>query len=140
MTLEHKSTYLNEIKAKLDKYAFAKKQLGDVAYNAIALNEEATETLEKSLVTNYLVQNLTIKTGRILGNTKKWMRDDDNFPYEITQERRRKIGIELFDVLFYWTYCVDSLSYTPEDILAMGIEKIAARKYRGTQHGEGDNR
>lgn len=112
-------TDLNDLISILDQYAFAKRWLGDVAYNAIALGEES---------------------GEVLGKVKKWMRDDNNFPDSITTTRKIQIATELGDVLFYWCYAVDSLGYSPEEIFQALITKIQSRKERGTQHGEGDER
>lgn len=110
---------LSEIIGILDEYAFAKRWLGDVAYNAIALGEES---------------------GEVLGKVKKWMRDDGTFPNSLSDERRDQIATELGDVLFYWAYACDSLGLTPQKVFDVLVKKIASRRERGTQHGGGDNR
>lgn len=139
-TNEIEGMFINDLIYELDRYAFAKHRLADVAYNAIAMGEESTEALEKTRFTNELIKSITIESGQILGHVKKWIRDDGNFPEEITRERQEAIAIELFDILFYWTYAVDSLGYTPENILLLGLKKIRGRQERGTQAGSGDER
>ena len=81
-----------------------KNTVGEVAYNAIALCNEA---------------------GEFADVVKKSMRGD----YSITDEKTRQAAaLELGDVLWYLARLADELGFSLEQVAAMNLAKISRRK------------
>ena len=58
----------------------------------------------------------------------------------ISDEDKTEILKELGDPVWYIAVFADSLGLSFDDIMKLNVEKLASRKRRGTQKGEGDNR
>ena len=72
------------------------------------------------------------EAGEVAEKIKKIVRDG-NTDLEAVQK-------ELGDVIFYWTALHGALGLDPEDTIGRNIDKLSARKERGTIRGNGDNR
>ena len=82
-----------------------------------------------------LVENtlgLVGEAGEVAEKIKKIVRDG-NTDLEAIQK-------ELGDVIFYWFALHGALALEPAGTIGMNIEKLSARKERGTIRGSGDNR
>lgn len=85
----------------------------------------------------YCVLGLTEEAGEVAGKIKKMYRDYEGI---LDDERRKAIGNELGDVLWYLSILADQLHLTLEDVALLNIEKRKQRKLTGSERGEGDNR
>jgi len=85
----------------------------------------------------HTVLGLNQEAGEVAGKFKKALRDDDNF---ITTSRRRDIGYELGDVLWYVADLAGEIGYTLEEIATMNLNKLKDRERRGVLGGSGDGR
>lgn len=77
------------------------------------------------------------EAGEVLGKVKKLYRDDN---MTLTEERRQALKAELGDVMWYISQCATELGLSLEEIAEANIEKLFARRDKGTLHGDGDNR
>jgi len=85
----------------------------------------------------YPALGLAGEAGEVANKVKKIFRDDDG---HVTGERRTQIAKELGDVLWYIAaLCVD-LGLNMGDVARGNIAILAARRQRGTIHGDGDER
>jgi len=77
------------------------------------------------------------ESGEIQGKIKKILRDDGGI---LTDEKRAAIAKELGDLLWYLSQAATELGVSLETVASDNLEKLAARKERGTLQGSGDNR
>lgn len=90
-------------------------QIGWLVYCALKLNGEAGEVAEK---------------------VGKYVRGD----FELDDENKRLLGLEIGDVLWYCAQLARALDFTLEEIAQMNIDKLTDRVRRGVLRGSGDNR
>jgi NTP pyrophosphatase (non-canonical NTP hydrolase) len=69
------------------------------------------------------------EAGEVLGEFKKMHRDDKGV---MSEKRRKKIGHELGDLLFYLTLVAGQVGYSLHDIVVMNVEKLEKRSGRRT--------
>ncbi len=77
------------------------------------------------------------EAGEVLEKWKKIVAYKDG---KITKEDIAEIKKELGDVVWYVAVMANSLGLTLDEVMQLNVEKLASRKKRGTQKGEGDNR
>lgn len=77
------------------------------------------------------------EAGEVLEKWKKIVSYRDGV---ITDEDRRELGKELADVVWYIAVMAHSLGLSFDEIMQQNLEKLASRKARNVQRGEGDNR
>lgn len=82
----------------------------------------------------YTALGLAGEAGEIANKVKKLLRDED------TPERRRAIGDELGDVLWYVARLAAELDISLSKIAVRNMAKLDARAARGTLQGSGDDR
>jgi NTP pyrophosphatase (non-canonical NTP hydrolase) len=58
----------------------------------------------------------------------------------ITDEDKRELGKELGDVVWYIAVLAHNLGLSFEELMQQNLEKLASRKARNVQRGQGDNR
>ncbi len=106
--------------------------------------KEAKKTaLYKDVGDNFIYPTLGLagETGEVVEKMKKIYRNDNILSArDISEEKKREVGKEMGDVLWYLAQLASELDLTLEDIACMNIEKLASRKERGVLHSEGDNR
>lgn len=102
---------LNEFQDAASEFAVYPRNAG-VLYTALALNEEA---------------------GEYAGKISKWVRKGGELD-------KRAAAYELGDTLWQLSQAAKEIGYTLEDIGAMNLDKLYARKLKGTIVGEGDTR
>lgn len=94
---------------------------------------------EKYKIT-YPALGLGNEAGEVLGKIKKWLRGDDGENGEMGGERKEALKGELGDVLWYLAVLARDLGLDLDDIAEHNINKLKARKEKGTLKGDGDNR
>ena len=72
------------------------------------------------------------EAGEVAEKVKKYFRD--------TKLDEEAIQKELGDVIFYWYALHGALRLDPEETIKINVDKLSARKDRGTLQGSGDNR
>lgn len=85
----------------------------------------------------YCILGLTGEAGEIANKYKKVLRDDGG---ELTTEKRHEMVGELGDVLWYVAALAAELGYDLSEVAQWNIDKLTARKERGTLQGSGDTR
>lgn len=85
----------------------------------------------------YPLLGLQGETGEVSEKIKKLFRDHGG---KLTKEYKLEIAKELGDVMWYLAQLSTELNLKLSDIAKMNLEKLAARKIKGTIHGNGDNR
>jgi NTP pyrophosphatase (non-canonical NTP hydrolase) len=85
----------------------------------------------------YPALGIADEAGEVAGKFKKLFRDkggkyDDEFKAVIVKE--------MGDVLWYLAETATQLGLQLEDIATANVDKLLARKDKGTIHGDGDNR
>ena len=105
--------------------------------NEYQLHALSTAIYDKNMAVIYPTLGLTGEAGEVAEKVKKTLRDSS---YGFNAERKKQIALELGDVLWYAAALANDLGYSLDDIAAMNINKIEARKNAGTVHGSGDNR
>jgi NTP pyrophosphatase (non-canonical NTP hydrolase) len=105
---------LNEYQEIAAKEAFYEKD--DLVYNALGITGEA---------------------GEVADHIKKMLRDDGGI---LTNTRKEALIKELGDVLWYVSNMARRLDVSLNEVAETNIKKIRDRKFRGVQHGSGDNR
>ena len=71
---------------------------------------------------------------------EKWKKIVAYFDGNLSDEVRAELGKEMADVVWYIAVFARELGLSFDDIMQQNIDKLASRKARGTQLGEGDNR
>lgn len=77
------------------------------------------------------------ETGEIQGKVKKIIRDSNGI---VNDEKRREIGKEIGDVLWYLARLAEELDYPLGYLAQANLTKLSDRKERGVLQGSGDNR
>ncbi len=108
------------------------------------LNDYQKKALETALYPDkhrliYPALGLGNEAGEVMGKIKKWLRGDDG-EGAISEERRKALKDEVGDVLWYVAVLARDLGFELEEIAKGNVEKLSARKERGTLHGDGDKR
>lgn len=85
----------------------------------------------------YPTLGLAGEAGEVADKLKKTIRDDDGV---LTDEKRREVGKELGDVLWYVAQVASELNLSLDEIARQNLEKLFSRKERGVLGGSGDNR
>jgi len=83
------------------------------------------------------VLGLVGEAGEVAEKYKKIIRDKDGV---ISDKDKQEIAKELGDVLWYISVMAHYLGITLEEIAHMNLDKLFARRERGTSRGSGDNR
>jgi NTP pyrophosphatase (non-canonical NTP hydrolase) len=106
-----------------------------------------SEYQEKSRVTalypdkdsNFIYPTLGLvgESGEIAEKIKKVLRDDDG---KLSEEKKKEVGKELGDVLWYIAQLATELNMNLDEIAEGNIEKLYSRLDRGVIGGSGDNR
>ena len=90
------------------------------------------------------VMNQTILAMGIVGESgeviDKWKKIQCYFDGKIDEKTAGDLGKEIGDVLWYMAMFADSLGLKLDDIATENLTKLADRKQRNAQRGEGDNR
>jgi NTP pyrophosphatase (non-canonical NTP hydrolase) len=77
------------------------------------------------------------ESGEVLEKWKKIVAYKDG---KITAEDKAELKKELGDVVWYVAVMAHSLGLSFDEVMQVNIDKLASRKQRGTQKGQGDNR
>lgn len=85
----------------------------------------------------YPALGLSNEAGEVLGKIKKVLRDNDG---DFTAEKRKEIGSEIGDVLWYIAALARDLDLSMSDIAQCNLDKLNSRMARGVLGGSGDNR
>lgn len=85
----------------------------------------------------YPVLGLCGEAGEVAEKVKKLYRDADGI---LDEDRRHAIGLELGDCLWYLAAAANDAGFTLAEIAELNMAKLAARRDRGTLHGDGDDR
>ena len=99
---------------------------------------ELNEAQEQCLKTNTYKTNTELmvccilgvnsEAGEVAGKLDKWMRKNHNL--NISPEFKKEMALELFDVMWFVSGAAKSLGYTFEELMQMGLEKLADRAKR----------
>lgn len=81
------------------------------------------------------VMGLAEEAGEAISKYQKWLRCDYG-----RDEMKKRIALELGDVLFYVAVTAHELGFTLEEVAEMNQAKLLDRKQRGVIQGDGDNR
>lgn len=110
----------------------------------MTFNEYQKKALETAIFNKDPLMDKTIwamgisgEAGEILEKWKKIVAYKDG---KITEEDIDGIKKELGDVLWYIALLAHSLNIELDDVVELNVEKLASRKARGVQKGQGDNR
>jgi NTP pyrophosphatase (non-canonical NTP hydrolase) len=110
----------------------------------MTFNEYQKKALETAIFNKDPLMDKTIwamgisgEAGEILEKWKKIVAYKDG---EITETDVLEIKKELGDVLWYIALLAHSLEIALDDVVELNVEKLASRKARGVQKGQGDNR
>jgi len=85
----------------------------------------------------YPTLGLVGESGEIAEKIKKVLRDDDG---QLSDEKKKEIGKELGDVLWYIAQLATELNVDLDEIAQGNIDKLYSRLNRGVIGGSGDNR
>lgn len=77
------------------------------------------------------------ESGEVQGKVKKIIRDEGNV---ISDEKKKEIGKELGDQLWYIAAMASELGLNLQEIAEGNITKLNSRKERGVLQGSGDDR
>jgi len=110
----------------------------------MTFNEYQKKALETAIFNKDPLMDKTIwamgisgEAGEVLEKWKKIVAYKDGI---ITDEDIAEIKKELGDVLWYVALLAHSLELDLDDVVELNVEKLASRKARGVQKGQGDNR
>lgn len=103
--------------------------------------EEAMNTAVYDGEVIYPTLGLVSEAGEVADKIKKMLRDEDvDLGFEMSEEQRKAVALEVSDCLWYITALASDLGYSLEDIANMNIEKLRDRMDRNAIHGSGDER
>lgn len=85
----------------------------------------------------YPAMGLSGEAGEVLNKLKKVYRDDNGI---LSDEKRLAIIDELSDCMWYVAALAADLGADLSDVCQLNLDKLAARKQRGTLSGSGDQR
>ena len=77
------------------------------------------------------------ESGEVLEKWKKIVAYKDGV---VSEEDRAELGKELADVIWYIAVFSESLGLSLDGLMQQNLDKLASRKARGVQKGQGDNR
>lgn len=106
--------YLNKLKEKYELPDEVWKMLG-VSYVGLGMGE----------------------VGEVQGKIKKLIRDSGGV---IDEDKKKELGKELGDCLWYVALMCEELGLNMEEIAQQNLDKLFSRKERGVLTGSGDNR
>jgi len=84
-----------------------------------------------------LAMGVAGEAGEVIEKWKKIVAYKDG---AISDDDRAELGKELADVVWYIAVMAHELGLSFDDIMRQNLEKLASRKARGVQKGQGDNR
>jgi NTP pyrophosphatase (non-canonical NTP hydrolase) len=90
-----------------------------------------------ALALAYVALGLAGEAGEVAEKIKKILRDSGGV---VTDQHRAVIQKELGDVSWYWARLHRELGIDPDQTFQGNLEKLLARKERGTLGGSGDDR
>ena len=105
-------------------------------YQKVALTT-AINHPDKLMNQTIFAMGISGEAGEVLEKWKKIVAYEDGV---ITEARLAELKKELGDVVWYIAVLAHSLGLSFDEIMQLNIDKLASRKKRGTQRGEGDNR
>lgn len=70
----------------------------------------------------------------------KWKKIIAYFDGDLNDKVKSELGKEMADVVWYIATLSKELGLSFDEIMQQNLDKLASRKVRGTQLGEGDNR
>ena len=85
----------------------------------------------------YMALGLAGEAGEVANKVKKIIRDNNG---NLTPEVKQALQAELGDVLWYVAGLATILGVDLHDVAAVNIDKLSARKAKGTLKGSGDSR
>lgn len=85
----------------------------------------------------YPLMGLMGEAGEVSEKIKKLFRDHGG---KLTKEYKLEIAKELGDVMWYLAQLSTEFNLKFSDVVKMNLEKLKARKIKGSLHGNGDNR
>ena len=102
-------------------------------------NESRKTALYPNVGNNFVYPTLGLsgEAGEVADKLKKTIRDDDGV---LTEEKKREVGKELGDVLWYVSQVASELELSLDEIAQANLEKLLSRMDRGVIKGSGDNR
>ena len=105
------------------------------------LNEYQSKALEtakypQELKVVYPALGIAGEAGECADKIKKSLRGD----YELDDEHRHAIALEIGDVLWYCATLAHDIGYTLEEVAQMNYDKLRSRAERGKIGGDGDYR
>lgn len=112
-------------------------------YDPMQFDEYQTKSRETALYPDvghnfvYPTLGLVGEAGEVADKLKKTIRDDGGI---LTEEKRREVGKELGDVLWYVAQVASEMGLSLNDVAEGNLEKLFSRKERGVIGGSGDNR
>lgn len=104
-----------------------------IVYQTLQLNGESGELRE-----SILASAAQLGAARVAEHVKKAMRDDKlgREDRRLEPERREKILLEVFDVLYSLTRLMHELASTPEEVAALGFAKCEQRIAERCERGD----
>lgn len=126
-------TELNELNAFLTEVIFKDNP---------AVGVEVEDTLSRaatSIRMSFYTLGFAGESGEVVEKVKKGVRGDYDVT-DISEEKRREIGLEIGDALWYLTNITDQLGFSLTEVMQMNVEKLEDRRARGKSRGDGDNR
>lgn len=107
----------------------------DRAFAMVNQNDSAVwKGARLSLQRMYVVGKLNGEAGELAEKVCKQFRDGDG------RISRHDICRELGDVLWYCAALADEYNFTLEEVMQVNIDKLRARREKGTLQGSGDDR
>ncbi|NBV77292.1 hypothetical protein EBR66_03975 [bacterium] len=106
-------------------------------YQKNANKTAAFKNLQKEQALLYVTLGVAGEVGELVNKVKKIIRDDNGI---LTKEKAREIQYETGDVLWYISQIARLTGSSIEKVAEMNIQKLHARKKRGTIQGAGDYR
>ncbi len=102
-------------------------------------NESRKTALYPNVGNNFVYPTLGLsgEAGEVADKLKKTIRDDGGV---LTEEKKREVGKELGDVLWYVSQVASELELSLDEIAQKNLEKLLSRMDRGVIKGSGDNR
>lgn len=126
-------TYLN-LRRKKSLYILVEEIMEFSSYQEKAVS---TAIYPEKYEIIYPALGLGGESGEVLEKVKKFIRDDNCV---MTDDRRSALKKELGDCLWYLANLANDLGLSLNDIASANLQKLAARKEKGTLQGSGDDR
>lgn len=117
---------------------YQQRAISTAIYPVLLTEGEGWENVgQESLGFVYPTLGLCGEAGEVAEKVKKIVRDSEG---RVTEESRAAIAKELGDVLWYVAALCKEFGLNMGDVAQANLDKLAARKERGTLGGSGDNR